>query len=187
MADDNFEPYTETDWPNYHEYFPASTVCLGELIEVGWFDLHDESWSFPKYSDEQNDILIEKIYNHFWNREIGALPPGIWKRSFLAKMNEIMPKYILFYKILDSGEGKIGAESEYYKSRNIYSDFPQTLLGGNSDYASAGNDMEFERIKQKDILDIYEKLYRYKDVDQLILDELEVLFSCVVSVSINAW
>lgn len=174
-------------WQDYpHEFHDVDSVQLGELVQAGWFDLSDkETWSWPKYSDEQDDALRNKIVNRFWNRGLGILPAGMWKRQFLERMNEIMPKYLALYKVLDNDPQLLGANSEYYKSRNIFSDYPQTQLGGNSDFASTGNDTEYERIRQLDILDFADRLRAYRDVDVLIMDEIEDLFSCLISVSIN--
>ena len=169
-----------------HEYHPAVTVEFGELVEGGFIDLSNkQDWKWPQFSDEQDDNLREKIKNHFWNREIGIVPLGVWKRQFLAKMNEIMPKYIKMYAALAEDGNLAGHEGEWYKSRNIFSDYPATQLGGNSDYASTGNDTEYERIKRADILETMERLSRYRDVDEQILEDLEELFSCLFSVSMN--
>lgn len=169
-----------------HEYHDVVTVEFGELVEGGFIDLSDkEAWPWPMYSEEQDSRLREKISNHFWNREIGAVPPGIWKRQFLAKMNEIMPKYIFMYRTLAEDGNIAGHEGEWYKSRNIFSDFPQTQLGGNSDYASTGNDTEYERIRRADVLETMERLKGYRDPDELILEDLEEVFSCLITVSIN--
>lgn len=176
-------------WPvgwNEHEFHDADSVQLGELVEVGWFDMSDKvTWHWPQFSDEQDARLRDKIVNRFWNRGIGVLPPGLWKRQFLEKMAEIMPKYILMYQAQADATLPYGSDSEYYKSRNIFSDFPQTQLSGNSDYASTGNDTEYERIRQKDVLDTLDGLDNYKDIDLIILKELEEMFSCLVSVSLN--
>lgn len=174
-------------WQDYpHEFHDSDSVQLGELVQAGWFDLSDkETWAWPKYTDEQDDTLRNKIVNRFWNRGLGILPAGMWKRQFLERMNEIMPKYIALYRVLEQDPQLLGASSEYYKSRNIFSDYPQTQLGGNSDFASTGNDTEYERIRQLDILDFAERLKAYRDVDVLIMDEIEDLFSCLISVSIN--
>ena len=115
------------------------------------------------------------------------IPPGIWKREFLRKLNEIMQKYMILYKVADEGV-QLGSESEYYKSRNIFSDFPQTSLAGrNQDYASTGNDTEYERIKQLDPIELADKLRSYNDVDLMIVNELESLFSCMFTVNINGF
>ena len=186
MSFSDVSPYTPISWPEYHEYHGVTSVYLGELAEVGWFDLSKPEWDFLKYSPEQHTILCNKITNRFWDREIGYIPPGLWKRKFLEKLNEIMPKYIRYYALLANNPNLFGGNSEYYKSRNIFSDFPQTQLGGNSDYASTGNDIEYEKIKQEDILSLQEALDAYKDIDEMILDELDCLFSGLISVSINA-
>lgn len=173
-------------WSDMHEYHDPDSVTWGELVEAGFIDINDkETWSWPQYSDEQDLLLRNKIETRFWNRGVGVLPVALWKRQFLAKMNEIMPKYIRLYSVLDESPQLLGATSEYYKSRNIFSDFPQTELSGNSDYASTGNDTQYERIRQLDILDFAERLRAYRDVDVLIMDELESLFSCLMSVAIN--
>lgn len=174
-------------WQDYpHEYHDSNSVQLGELVQAGWFDLSDKStWHWPKYSDEQDDRLRDKIVNRFWNRGLGILPAGIWKRHFLERMNEIMPKYIVLYRAIEETPQLIGATSEYYKSRNMFSDYPQTQLGGNSDFASTGNDTEYERIRQLDILELAQRLRDYRDADSLILEDIDDLFSCLLSVSVN--
>lgn len=172
----------------HDDWHAVVTVQLGELYEDGFFDLAKASWRFPSYSEEQHKRLCKKILNHYYYREIALIPPGVWKREFLRTMDEIMPKYILLYKYLDEMPELFGASSEYYKSRNVYSDFPQTNLNGNNgDYASSGNDMEFERLRQLDILDLAERLKSYNDVDLLIIEEIEPLFSCLLTVNVNAF
>jgi hypothetical protein len=173
-------------WPiERHEWHNSDSVTLGELHEVGWANLEDgEDWPWPKFSDEQDKRLRTKIVNRYWDRGIGTLPPGLWKRQFLEFMAEVMPKYIKMYEIL-AQPATPGQESEWYKSRNIFSDFPQTQLSGNSDYASTGNDTEYERIRQQDILKTWKDMRDYYDVDQMILEDLESQFSCLLSVSIN--
>ena len=171
--------------PDYHA---VVTIQLCELANSGFFDLTREDWDFgPKYSPEQHAQLCDKITKHYWFREIALIPPGIWKHEFLRKMNEIMPKYMAWYKTLDNGT-LLGTESEYYKSRNIYSDFPQTSLKGDSqDYASSGNDTEYERISQMDPLELEGRIKAYDDVDTAIINEIEPLFSCLLALNVNAY
>ena len=98
-----------------------------------------------------------------------------------------MPKYMVWYKAINDAI-PFGSESEYYKSRNVFSDFPQTSLQGNSqDYASTGNDVEYERIKQLDPLELINRLDNYNDVDLAIINEIEPLFSCLLTVNINGY
>ena len=188
-GDYDFDPsleYGHGGWEEMHEFHDATSVQLGELVEAGWFDMTDKvTWHWPQYDDAQDARLRDKIVNRFWDRAIGVLPPGLWKRRFIELMNEIMPKYVLMYSVLNEDGNVAGHEGEWYKSRNIFSDFPQTQLGGNSDYASTGNDTEYERIKRADVLDTLERLKDYRDVDVLVLDDLEQIFSCLISVSVN--
>lgn len=183
-------PLIPDDWDvsQHSDYHSVVSIQLCELANDGFFDLSRPDWDFnPKYSEEQHTQLCQKITDHYWYREIALVPPGIWKREFLRKLNEIMPKYMAMYKTLDSGV-LLGTESEYYKSRNIYSDFPQTSLQGNSqDYASTGNDVEYERIKQLDPLELSDRIDRYNDVDLSIINELEPLFSCLLTVNVNGY
>lgn len=169
------------------EWHSVINFSLGELYADGWFDLANESWDFPKYTDEQHKRLCDKILNHYYSRDIGILPLAAWKREFLRKMNEVMPKYIILYKKIDEQNGNYNATDEYYKSRNVVSDFPQTQLSGNEDYASTGVDHQYERIHEGTVLDLAEKLKTYEDVDLQIVNELDSLFSCLFTVNMNAW
>lgn len=169
------------------EFHDVVTLALGELWHDGWFDLTDPSWDFPKYSDEQHERLCKKILDHYYMRNIGVLPLAAWKREFLRKLNEIMPKYIVLYKKIDTSPDSYNATDEYYKSRNIVSDFPQTQLSGEEDYASTGVDHQYERLHDGSIIDLSTKLNAYDDVDLQIVNELESLFSCLFTVNINNW
>ena len=185
---EHFPPFDPDIDPPFRDFHSVVTIQLCELAEAGFFDLTREDWDFgPKYSPEQHTQLCRKITDHYWFREIALIPPGIWKREFLRKLNEIMPKYMPLYKALDEGM-QLGMESEYYKSRNIFSDFPQTSLAGNNqDYASTGNDLEYEKIRQLDPLELAERLERYNDVDLAIINELESMFSCLLTVNVNGF
>lgn len=190
MAFPDVPPFTPEQFDGFEDFHSVVTIQLCELAEAGFFDLSREDWDFnPKYSEEQHATLCKKITDHYWYREIALVPPGIWKREFLRKMNEIMPKYMSLYELRESPYN-IGAESEYYKSRNIFSDFPQTSLAGdNQDYASTGNDVEYERIKQLSPIELYKRVkdYKYIDVDAMIIEEIEPLFSCLFTVNVNGF
>lgn len=191
MSLNNIEVFEDDLISHRPDFHSVETIQICELANEGWFDLTDESWDFgPKYSDEQHARLCQRITNHFWWREICVTPPGIWKQMFLNRMNEIMPKFMQLYAMLDPESEfyqPLGQEGEYYKSRNIFSDFPQTKLAGNEDYGSTGNDTEYQRIKQMDILELAERLKTFYDVDHYICLMIEDLFSQLHSVNINAW
>lgn len=203
-----------------HDFHSVATIQLGELIDGGWFNW-DDSWEWDWYDEEQRFRLQRKIDNRFFWREIGILPPLQWKMEFLRKLNEIMPKYKFLYDMLSNEEfnpfleyHKWGSRNEdtlrndkrdqWGKSRSIGSEFPQTMLSGHEDYASTGNDAEYENLsddnrttdkdvlydeyKTGDFLERYQKFMEiYQDVDAMILDELDCLFSHLASVSIDAW
>jgi hypothetical protein len=128
MALDNIIIFEDDFASHDHDFHAVTTIQICELAEEGWFDLSDPSWDFgPKYSEEQHTKLCQRITQHFWWREICVTPPGIWKQMFLNRMNEIMPKFMQLYAMLDPESDfyqPLGQEGEYYKSRNIFSDFP---------------------------------------------------------------
>lgn len=165
----------------------TTSVTLGELVTDGFVDFSNPTWDFPKYSEEQHRRLCDKIVNHYWSRDIGVLPPRMWKCELLRKLDEIMPKYVWLYKKLDSGIDSLNATDEAYKARDIVSDFPQTQLSGNEDYASMGTDREYERIRDGTILDLVDRIRSYDDVDLMVINELESMFSCLFSVNVDAW
>ena len=189
------------DWPELHhigpvpEYEPVpdwhavDTIQLGELIEDGVIDLSAPDMAFDAYDTEQAARLISKIQGRFYWREISVLPIKRWKMEYVRLLNEIMPKYKPLYKRIAEGIDPFANGSEWGKHRDIFSEFPQTQLAGNSDYASTGTDREYEIIREGDIAERAAAYARnYRDVDALILDELEKLFSPLATVgAINAY
>lgn len=178
------------DLTQVEDFHANVTIQFGQLVNAGWYDyLNDDSWKFDYYNEEQYKRICSKFANRYFWYEIGVLPLKRWKMEYLRKMNEIMPKYKLLYKALDDGDIIPLAESSIYrKSRSIDSDFPQTLLSGNSDYASFGTDHESEEIHQGATVEKIEDFHRfYKDVDAMILDDLEYLFTPLISASANGY
>lgn len=178
---DYFSPYIE---PDFHSVY---SIQLCELIESGWIDFMSDDWDFDYYDLEQRNRLWMKFEKRFYFREIGITPPGIWRWELLRKLNEIMPKYKPAYEALDNGQNILQHYGEYGKSRNIYSEFPQTMLGDNEDYASNGTDREHEEIYLGDWMEQIAKLRNYDDIDVCILKELETMFSCMFTVNINGY
>lgn len=174
-----YEPSTPT--PEFHAVI---SISLGELVEAGFIDWADDSWHWDAYDDAQYARLNSKIETHYWDREIGVLPPGSWKREFMRKMNEIMPKYKLAYQAADNASlMRVG--DDYGKSRTIGSNFPATQLKPNQDYASDANDNEYENVREGDYLDRIERLKAYDDIDLQIIDQLETMFTCLMTVNMN--
>lgn len=164
------------------DYYSSMTASLGEWYERGFYDPEDESWFWDWYSEEQYERVCGKFLNRFWYRECAVLPAFRWKQAYLEKMNEIMPKYKMLYSWLDEGFDPRMAEDVFGKSRDIFSDFPATLLGGNSDYASNGTDNEYEKITYGRFTEVWDWFVRhYRDPDVLILDECDTLFGSVLT------
>lgn len=182
------EPYNRELTSSHRDFHAVETITLGELVDWGWIDWTDNTWRWDAYNDEQYNRLTKKIEARYWTREIGILPPGEWKRAFIRKMNEIAPKYNMLYKLIDDGINILQDNDTYHKERSVNSEYPQTRIGGNQDYASSGYDNEYETIIEGSPLDKIEKLQNtYQDVDVRILDEIEILFSSLLSMNINAY
>lgn len=174
------------DFPevNTDERYDYMTITLGEWHELGFYKpLEDDSWHFDAYSDEQYTRLCAKFLNRFYDREVSITVPSRWKRAYLRKLNEIMPKYKLLYARVEQGLNPLQESRDREKSRDIFSDFPETMLSGNSDYASTGNDREADTMHEGSAIDKALQFAReYQDVDAMILNELEhVLFTSILT------
>lgn len=194
MQFNELEPVEGFDYEEFaestrHDYHAVVTMQLVELINDGLVDFSKPEWDFDSYDDAQRNRLYAKVRGRFDYREIGILPYRRWQERFVAKLNEIMPKYKPLYKALADGYDPLQVGGEYYKSRDIFSEFPQTMLSGdNQDYASTGTDHEHERINRGDFIDVADRLSRYyNDVDVMILNELESLFTPLMTVNMNGF
>ncbi len=184
----NLQPFNAPDLPD-DEWHSATSITLDELIDCGVvdFDAENMRWNAP---DEETRMRVnDKIIARYGIREISITPPGVWIRQFVRKMNELAPKYnLIWQRIKDEEFDPWQTSRDYGKSRHIYSDFPQTMLGGNEDYATAGNDREHEDGHEGDLFMRAREIgQKYQDVDVMLLDELEVLFSCLISVNFNGF
>lgn len=183
---------------NIHEYHPVVTIQLVELLDDGWVHWYtigedgsiipDLAWVWDYFDLAQYKRVCDKFNARFMWDEIGMLPPLRWKQQVIRIFNEVMPKYKPLYDQLENGADILAAGGEYGKSRNIFSQFPETLLNGNSDYVSNGTDREYEIVKQGDWIekaaDIADK---YNDIDIMVLNELEPMFSALYSVNANGF
>lgn len=181
---------SEFDLPDMQdEYYSVMSVQLGELIDNDLFDWeNDETLVWDYYSEAQYTSVCTKFCERFYYRDIGILPYGQWRKEYVRLMNEIMPKYKILYAAIDEGQDILADSDTYGKERIIDSDFPATMLGDNQDFASYGKDREFETIVRGDFIGKTESIVkRYNDIDVLILNELETLFSSLFTVNINGF
>lgn len=121
--------------------------------------------TYPIFNENYRGILNGKIIDEYYNREIGTETIDNFVLILRKKMDQIMPYFNQLYKsteipyeALDTmrihsvGENHIeGTDSVNATNttdtdtksgaRAINSNFPQTMLAGNGDYASNGNDV----------------------------------------------
>lgn len=172
------------------ERYDAVSITLGE-----WYELHfyrpfdDETWKWDAYSPEQYNRVCNKFLHRYYDREVSIPLASRWKRAYLRRFDEIMPKYKVLYKRLEEGLDPFQESRDKEKSRTIYSEFPQTMLSGNSDYASTGTDAERDAVREGAAVDMALRFANeWRDVDAMILDEVEhSLFSSLVNVSLPMW
>lgn len=194
------------------------TITLAELIDVGIFDWSKDylNWSAFAYDSAQYERVCQYFIDRFYYREISMEPFKIWANFLTRKIKyELMPKYKILYaeaaknvSLQGAGnETRTTTESEssdnYYKSRDIQSEYPETLLSSNSDYISTGNDTEDERIIERSHTEdesvqreapasvFIENTARYIEVfgqiDKQLCDELEVMFVSLYTANYNGF
>lgn len=74
---------TPLEWPS--DFHSVVTIQLGELIEAGWVDWEDQSWTWDYYSVEQYKRLCPMIEARFFYREIGILPRAAGNSSLCVR------------------------------------------------------------------------------------------------------
>lgn len=173
-----------------NDRWDSMTITLGEWYEMGFYTpFDDDSWRFDAYSELQYTRLCTKFLNRFYDREVSNTVPNRWKRAYLRKLNEIMPKYKLLYARVEQGVNPLQEGRDREKSRDIFSDFPETMLSGNSDYASSGTDRESDVLREGNAAELLTQFAReWQDVDAMILDELEhTLFTALMVPTVPLW
>lgn len=186
----------DIDFPHYipndtnNEYHQVMSITLGELLAPGGIDWTSDAWSWREsaYDDAQYARCCRKIENRYYDREIGVLPAGRWKRHFLRLIDEIMPTLKPLYAAVDGNSGVMLSDSDtWHKMRTVFSDFPATQLAENQDYASNATDNQYETVVNGNFMDkiAHIKQGDYVDIDVLLLDHLEKCFSPLWTVNLN--
>ena len=177
------------EWTGRDRWDAVYTVTLGELIDKGVFDwsLDILDWSAAAYSAEQYKRVCTYFIERFRFREISIEPFYEWATMLHRKLVfELMPKYRNLYKYLDAEFDPAQVSDRYRKRRAIGSDYPETMLSGNADYVSNGQDEESEDIERGNLMEAYETyVTRYQAIDQHLLDELESMFIGLYTASID--
>lgn len=233
------------DYTGHDRWNAVYTIQLGELLDAGVFDWSKPvlNWRNAAYDNEQYSRVCAYFIERFYYREISIEPFEEWARLLHSRLVfELMPKYRIQYEQAErdwdiATNGREWGESsdsktstatgsstqtenedkdEYYKGRDIGSNYPETLLSANSDYITTGNDSEHETVSERERTSTgntsdnaqssgnaaYEKfkhlptaefveatrLYSefFGTVDRRLLDELESFFIGMYTTNVNA-
>lgn len=173
--------------PDYHA---VTTITLGELLVPGGIDWTSPQWSWrdDAYDDTQYSRCCAKIENRYYDRELGVMPPGRWRRHLLRLIAEIMPVLKPLYELADGNPGIFMSDADtWHKARIVFSDFPATQLVTGQDYASNATDMEYETVTNGNYMDKVKAIRQgdYVDIDVLLLEHINACFSPLWTVAIN--
>ena len=172
------------------EYHQVMSITLGELLVPGGIDWASDEWSWREsaYDDVQYARCCRKIENRYYDREIGVLPAGRWRRHFLRLIAEFMPVLIPLYQLADGNPGMFLSDADtWHKMRAVFSDFPATQLQTGQDYASNATDTQYETVVNGNYIDKIKAIRQndYVDIDVLLLEHLEECFSPLWTVNLN--
>lgn len=160
-----------------NEFPPANyTITLGELLSNGMIDFSHEMWDFQYYDMEQRDRIYSKIKDRHYYSEISCVPVGKWRHFLIDALNKRAPKANLLYNYLDKTDGLTTGDNENKLNRLVYSDFPQTQLAANQDFATSAHDFEEEikrQLNSKDLLDIWDN---FENPDEYLVAGVRTLF-----------
>lgn len=173
--------------PDYHA---VTTITLGELLVPGGIDWTTPQWSWrdDAYDDTQYSRCCAKIENRYYDRELGVMPPGRWRRHLLRLIAEIMPVLKPLYELAAGNPGIFMSDADtWHKARTVFSDFPVTQLVTGQDYASNATDMEYETVTNGNYMDKVRAIRQgdYVDIDVLLLEHINTCFSPLWTVAIN--
>lgn len=173
--------------PDYHA---VTTITLGELLVPGGIDWTSPQWSWRNdaYDDTQYSRCCAKIENRYYDRELGVMPPGRWRRHLLRLITEIMPVLKPLYELAAGNPGIFMSDADtWHKTRTVFSDFPATQLVTGQDYASNATDMEYETVTNGNYMDKVKAIRQgdYVDIDVLLLEHINACFSPLWTVGIN--
>lgn len=175
------------DFTGSDEWHAIYTIQLGQLIESGVFKWSEIDWQDSAYNAAQYERICTYFEKRFYYREISIIPIKEWFNFVSYKINyEIMPKLKPLYERAEQGINPFQNEDTYHKSRDIFSEYPQTLLSENADYITDGRDFEEETLKEGNLTEsLNNYMLLYKGVDELMLDMLDSMFISLYSVNIN--
>lgn len=175
--------FDEVAAPSWHDQHAPNTIRFGEIMD------DHPSWRtnyYPAFPEVHRTRLNQKIEDRYFYREIsheGGGMPGVFFHFLKRKLNEVLPQYMKIYALEDSGDiNVLRTETTKVKSRSIYSDYPQTALSGDADYATNSNDIANASEVTGPNIDMINKFNEsYTDTDLLVLKALDVCFAGMTS------
>lgn len=158
------ETMDEDDYEQEYAAFTFNGVTYGKLPVLPQYNDIGLGY-YPIFNENYRAILNGKIIDEYYNQEIGTETIDNFQLIMRKKMDQIMPFYNQLYDSLDIpysaletmdihsvGSSSLnGTETSNGTttsvtgtktgSRIIGSDFPQSMLSGDEDYASNGSDV----------------------------------------------
>lgn len=185
----DWENVDPMEWTGDDVWNAIYTIQLGELIEHGVFDWKrpELDWSAAAYSPDQYTRVCEYFVERFRYREISIEPFLQWAQMLKRKLvYELMPKYKPLYERVAEGINPLQDSDEYFKRRIVDSEYPETLLSANADYASNGEDLEHEKLVEGNVAESIDEFRAlYHGIDEMLLDELEIMFVGLYTMNAN--
>lgn len=152
------------DFEQSYEALTFNGVTYGKLPVLPQYDDLGLGY-YPIFNENYRKILNGKIIDEYYNEEIGTETIENFIRILRKKMDQIMPLYNQLYESMNieygplntmdihsvstsdmEGEDNVNGSTVLDSktktgSRVVGSDFPQTMLAGDADYASSGSDV----------------------------------------------
>lgn len=160
---------------------PTFTLELWRVIDLKPDNKEEDVFlglgEYPLFAGIDRATLNKKIKDHFMYQEIGHETVEQFTFSLKRKMNEIMPVYNELYKsvakdydmlstidmrTITSGNQEQTTEASSTNesksnieavARNVASNYPGVMLGGDKDYASSGADSNSQTETKGDVTD----------------------------------
>lgn len=174
---------------DFNDFHSVITIKFGELLESG-FDWGGATYysGNPEFDANHRQRINKKIEDQYYWREICCIPPGQFRHYMIKNLNNIMPKYIKLLELNASGEINPLIDSKTSnKQRDIFTEYPQSMLSGDQDYASTGNDSAGESETIGNVMDkLVDFADLYNDIDVMIVKELAVCFLNLTSLTVDA-
>lgn len=149
---------------------------------LGWLVERSFNWGQLEWTCEDTVMRVlvnNMISEHFYYRGLSLVPPARWRRRFISRMNEIMPKYITMLNQIDDINDRIfRTGTELTKGKRLDSKYPENIVSNDFDYLSDGNAYDEYKEMEGDILDKYIKyIDQFNTVWTALFHDLENLFT----------